>query len=268
MLTALSTRRYLLVDQNGREYSLREGVSRVGRDPSSNEIVLTDSSVSSRHAAIEVTPMAAVLRDLGSSNGTYVNNEAIHRPVQIREGDRVSIGDRELTFMRQTSQPDAVPRGIPTLIRPTKPTVTASGSRERLIIAVATIALILLATLLNAVGLADGFQRDDLASGLSAALAGLVALPLFAIVAIATGQRWGYLLAVLAGLIGVAFVAVAGPIFTGSDVRNELTAEYGSTGYWFLAVAAILALVVEILVLTIALAGWRVTQAESRTLAT
>ena len=258
VLTSLSARRYLFTDEAGREFPLAEGVTRVGRDPASNEIVLADTSISSRHAAIEVTSSAVVLRDLGSANGTYLNGVAIHRPVQLGEGNRVRFGDRELIFQRQASQPSAVPRGIPTPVRRTRPAVVESGNREGPALAVATIALTLLATLLHAVGLADGFQRDDLTIGLPPALAGLVALPLLAIVAIAAGRRWGYLIAVLAGLIGVAFVTVAGPIFTGSDVRNELTVEYGSTGYWFLAVVAVLALVVEILVLTVAFAGWRV----------
>lgn len=263
LLTALSARRYLLIDENGREFPLSEGVTRVGRDPASNEIVLADTSISSRHAAIEVTSSAVVLRDLGSANGTYLNGVAIHRPVQLGEGNRVRFGDRELIFERQASQPSTVPRGIPTPVRQPRPAVAETGNREGLATAVATIALTLLATLLHAVALTDGFQRDDLTVPLPLALTGLVALPLLAILLIAAGRRWGYLLAVLAGLMGVAFVAVAGPIFTGSDVRNELTAEYGSTGYWFLAVAAVFALVVEILVLTVAFAGWRVNGPES-----
>lgn len=263
LLTALSARRYLLIDGNGREFPLSEGVTRVGRDPASNEIVLPDTSISSRHAAIEVTPSAVVLRDLGSTNGSYLNGEAIHRPVQLGEGNRVRFGERELVFERQTPQPAAVPHGIPIPVRQTRPAVAAAASREGLTTAIATIALTLLATLLHTVGLADGFQRDNLTIGLPLTLAGLVALPLLAIVAIAAGQRWGYLIAVLAGLVGIAFVTIAGPIFTGSDVRSELTAEYGATGYWFLALTAIFALVVEILVLTVAFAGWRVTQAES-----
>lgn len=263
LLTSLSARRYLLIDENGREFPLSEGVSRIGRDPASNEVVLADTSISSRHAAIEVTSSAVVLRDLGSTNGTYLNAVAIHRPIQLGEGNRVRFGDRELVFERQASQSSTVPRGIPTSIRQPRPAAAEIGNREGLATAVATMALTLLATLLHAVALADGFQRDDLTVPVALALASLVALPLLAIVLIAAGRRWGYLLAVLAGLVGVAFVAVAGPIFTGSDVRNELTVEYGSTGYWFLAVAAVFALVVEILVLTVAFAGWRVTAPQS-----
>lgn len=260
LLTLVSVRRYLFTDENGREIPLSNGVTRVGSDPASNEIVLEDPSISSRHAAIEVTPSAVVLRDLGSSSGTYVNAVAISRPVQLEEGDRVWFGDCEFVFERQTAPPSAVPRGIPTPVQQPRPPVAEPVSREGLAVALATIALTLLALLLHAVALADGFQRDDLSVGLPLALAGLAALPLLAIVLIAAGRRWGYLAAVLAALIGVAFVAVAGPIFASGQTRSELTTEYGSTGYWFLAVTAIFALVVEILVLTVAFAGWRVTQ--------
>ena len=260
LLTSLSARSYLLRDVDGREFPLRDGVSRIGRDPASNEIVLADTSVSSRHAAIEVTTTSVILRDLASTNGTYLNGAAIHRPVQLTAGERISFGDRELIFARHAPQSSAVPRGIPIRATPPQPVAVESGSREGLATAFATIALTLLAILLNTVGLADGFQRDDLTVGLPLALAGLAALPLLAIVAVAAGRRWGYLLAALAALAGIAFAIVAGPILTGSDVRDELTAEYGSTGYWFLAICAIIALVVEIIVLTVAVAGWKMTQ--------
>ncbi len=262
LLTSLSTRRYLLTDSSGREFPLADGVSRIGRDPASNEIVLADTSVSSRHAAIEVTPMAVVLRDLGSTNGTYLNGIAIYRPVQLQRGDRLTFGNRQLSLERQAPEHNPAPPSIPAPVRPPSPAQPESNSPEGMATAIATIGLMLLATLLHAVGLADGYQRDDLTVSLPVALAGLVVLPLLAIVCIAAGKRWGYLMAALAALVGIAFVAVAGPIFTGSAVRDELTTEYGSTGYWFLVATAIFAVVVEILVLTVAFAGWRVSQPE------
>src|SRR5690606_30451280 len=85
----------------------------------------------------------------------------------------------------------------------------------------------------------------------------LVGLPLLAIGLLAAGRRSGYLVAAIASVTGLAFIMVAGPILAGASVRNELRAEYGSTGYWFIALASLLSLVVEILVLTVALAGWR-----------
>lgn len=261
-------RRYVLTGADGRELNLPEGVSRIGRDPASNKIVLTDPSVSSRHAAIEVTPAAVVLRDLGSTNGTRINHELVHRAVQLHEGDTLTFGDRNLIFRRQAASVDTAPRGIPTPIatpqrRPPEPVM-----HEGAAIAVATIALLLLTTLLHTVGIADAFQRDDLPLPLPLILAGLVAVPLISLLLLASMPRWGFLTAVLASLLGIAFVVAAGPVFSGDGVRDQLTAEYGSTGFWFIAIASILSLMVEILILTLAVAGWRMSRSTSDRMAT
>ncbi len=39
-----------------------------------------------------------VLEDLGSTNGTYLNEELLQGPQPLHSGDRVRIGDSEFTF--------------------------------------------------------------------------------------------------------------------------------------------------------------------------
>jgi pSer/pThr/pTyr-binding forkhead associated (FHA) protein len=39
-----------------------------------------------------------VLEDLGSTNGTYLNEEVLGGPTPLHPGDRVRIGDSEFTF--------------------------------------------------------------------------------------------------------------------------------------------------------------------------
>lgn len=40
-----------------------------------------------------------VLEDLGSTNGTYLNEELVTGPQPLHQGDRVRIGDSEFTFV-------------------------------------------------------------------------------------------------------------------------------------------------------------------------
>ena len=70
----------------------------VGRD-SHNDLVLTDPQVSSRHALLELRADGTIeLRDLQSTNGTVVNGQKISGPVQLRHGERVSLGKTVLTL--------------------------------------------------------------------------------------------------------------------------------------------------------------------------
>jgi pSer/pThr/pTyr-binding forkhead associated (FHA) protein len=55
-------------------------------------LTLDDSQVSRHHARIEPSGGAAVVADLGSMNGTYVNDQPIYRPRELRPGDRIRIG--------------------------------------------------------------------------------------------------------------------------------------------------------------------------------
>jgi hypothetical protein len=63
----------------------------IGRDPRSG-IPLPHSKVSRNHARLVVRADSAELRDLGSSNGTYVNGIRIDRSMSIGPGDEIAIG--------------------------------------------------------------------------------------------------------------------------------------------------------------------------------
>lgn len=63
----------------------------IGRDPH-NELVLEDEAVSREHCLIEREGNAIVVKDRGTPNGTFINNEFLGEPRELREGDRVYIG--------------------------------------------------------------------------------------------------------------------------------------------------------------------------------
>jgi pSer/pThr/pTyr-binding forkhead associated (FHA) protein len=62
------------------------------------EIRLEDPFASSRHARIFEQAGSVVIEDLGSTNGTYLNEEVLQGPRPLHAGDRVRIGDSEFTF--------------------------------------------------------------------------------------------------------------------------------------------------------------------------
>jgi pSer/pThr/pTyr-binding forkhead associated (FHA) protein len=62
------------------------------------EIRLDDPYASSRHAQLVLQAGVVVLEDLGSTNGTYLNEERLQGPAPLHDGDRVRIGDSEFTF--------------------------------------------------------------------------------------------------------------------------------------------------------------------------
>ncbi|MGA1257643.1 MAG: FHA domain-containing protein [Ilumatobacteraceae bacterium] len=74
----------------GTRYSLVGEQISVGRVPD-NDIQLDDVTVSRQHAVLVRQGAAWLVRDLGSLNGTYVNNERVDESV-IEHGDALQIG--------------------------------------------------------------------------------------------------------------------------------------------------------------------------------
>ena len=77
--------------QAGRTVQL-ESVVDIGRDTSLPLHLDEDGQVSRRHARVTAQGGQAVVEDLGSTNGTYVNDQPIHSPRPISPGDQIRIG--------------------------------------------------------------------------------------------------------------------------------------------------------------------------------
>ncbi|HET9029020.1 MAG TPA: FHA domain-containing protein [Candidatus Aquilonibacter sp.] len=67
----------------------------LGRDRSSG-LVLADPEVSRRHARFETQGDTVFVRDLGSSNGTFLNGKRLSAAIELREGDEVDVGTTRL----------------------------------------------------------------------------------------------------------------------------------------------------------------------------
>lgn len=81
----------------GTKHDLSGQVITVGRDPDST-IVLNTDSVSRRHARVETWKSEKWLVDLGSTNGTYLNDKPAVRS-KLTSGDLVKIGDTIFKFL-------------------------------------------------------------------------------------------------------------------------------------------------------------------------
>jgi pSer/pThr/pTyr-binding forkhead associated (FHA) protein len=69
----------------------------LGRE-SDNHVVIADDSVSGKHAVLQRDGRAWVLRDLGSTNGTRVNNRDLSGSVKLKSGDVIELGRVSLRF--------------------------------------------------------------------------------------------------------------------------------------------------------------------------
>ena len=80
----------------GMEYDIGEGAV-MGRGDQA-EIRLEDPFASSSHARLLRQGPVMVIEDLGSTNGTYLNEELLTGPQPLHPGDRIRIGDSEFVF--------------------------------------------------------------------------------------------------------------------------------------------------------------------------
>ncbi|MBZ5596437.1 MAG: adenylate/guanylate cyclase domain-containing protein [Acidobacteriia bacterium] len=75
-----------------------EAIFRIGR-ATTNHILLADDLVSRYHAVIQRTEDDRyLLADLGSRNGTFLNDTRVNAPVILRDSDRITIGTAVITF--------------------------------------------------------------------------------------------------------------------------------------------------------------------------
>ncbi len=90
-----------------REVELDKERVTIGRKPF-NDIALDHRAVSSQHATITLMLEDAMLEDLGSTNGTFVKGEKVHRQ-KLTSGQKVTIAIFELEYL--ASAPRKTPSG-------------------------------------------------------------------------------------------------------------------------------------------------------------
>src|SRR6266568_1886274 len=118
------------------EIQLKAGVNSLGRG-FANDFKLDDPSVSGAHCQIVVDQNNVIIKDLGSTNGTYVNRAPV-REAALQPGQTVHLGGVEMLFRSDTpayltvNEAESVPPPIP--VPPIAPLLavpaTAAGSQN------------------------------------------------------------------------------------------------------------------------------------------
>ena len=86
----------------GSKYLLGAGRSTIGRHPESS-IFFDDITVSRRHAEVTLSGKEVKVTDVGSLNGTYLNQRQIDSSQQLVPGDVLQIGKFKLVYFQESN---------------------------------------------------------------------------------------------------------------------------------------------------------------------
>jgi pSer/pThr/pTyr-binding forkhead associated (FHA) protein len=92
----MSTTRFILKGPAGKSLEITDKIV-AGRSPEC-DLVLLQGHPSRRHAQLTIQADGVWLEDLGSANGTFVNDQRVAAPVQLRAGDRVRFDAEQWEF--------------------------------------------------------------------------------------------------------------------------------------------------------------------------
>lgn len=93
----------------GKEHWLAAAVVTLGREQD-NDIVLESSRVSRHHSRLHWTGSVHVVEDLGSKNGTWINDRRLEGPAPLNDGDTVRFGDLTFAFRVKGAATETVSR--------------------------------------------------------------------------------------------------------------------------------------------------------------
>jgi serine phosphatase RsbU (regulator of sigma subunit) len=81
------------------------------------DLVIPIPDISRRHCRIDLDGEAAVLADLGSTNGTFVAGARVEGPTRLRNGSRITLGPVQLRYERRDRREVAEEEGLASEIR-------------------------------------------------------------------------------------------------------------------------------------------------------
>ena len=88
-------RRFLIITEGpnqGQSYALQDMICTLGRT-ADNTIVIDSPRISRHHPQIRLLPDGAIVEDMGSTNGTWVNNRRLTGPHRLSPGDIIGLAD-------------------------------------------------------------------------------------------------------------------------------------------------------------------------------
>jgi pSer/pThr/pTyr-binding forkhead associated (FHA) protein len=93
-----------------RQFVLDSGQNLLGRDPDAT-VYIDHPSVSRRHARVSIDSARAVVEDLKSRNGTFLDGRRIEIPTEIQNGAIIGLGPITLTFVVLSAGASTLPMG-------------------------------------------------------------------------------------------------------------------------------------------------------------
>lgn len=97
------------------EFELSKSPVLVGRVKSTDILVLGDPAISREHCCFEIEPESGALtvRDMGSSNGTFLNGHPVGVVAEaVKPGDKIQVGGTVMTFSVDRPSQGAIVRTI------------------------------------------------------------------------------------------------------------------------------------------------------------
>lgn len=83
--------------KEGKAYQILKPVVTIGRGTKA-DVNLSDAAISRKHCVIEISPEKTVLRDLGSTNGTFVSGQRIDF-VYIQDKTEFDVGNTRIRYI-------------------------------------------------------------------------------------------------------------------------------------------------------------------------
>ncbi len=126
----------LLVQQGpraGQAFDLNKPVMTIGRE-AGNDIVLEDPQVSRHHARLTLQAGGYAIEDLGSTNGTFINEQRVMGARPIYPGDQLRLGDNVVLSLMgsigagETAVGQAAPQTMPPSFGPPPPPPPSFGA--------------------------------------------------------------------------------------------------------------------------------------------
>ena len=91
-----------LLEINGSQYLLTKDKTILGRG-SGCDIVIDDPGISRKHLEIDITPNGVIARDLGSTNGTYVEGHQVPAATLL-DGNTITIGRTRILYWASSQE--------------------------------------------------------------------------------------------------------------------------------------------------------------------
>ena len=92
--------RFISGKYQGGEFPLRMNREIIIGRSSDLDMVLVEDMVSRRHAKISSTEAEVYIQDMGSTNGTFVNEQRLAAPALVQPGDKIRVGTTTLELKR------------------------------------------------------------------------------------------------------------------------------------------------------------------------